>query len=87
MLGGNDAELDRLVAALEAEDEERAAAAERRDSDVAMQLYEADLVDAGHRALTVATSTMLADVQQRLEAAEASDLAEQAAWRKRKKKL
>ena len=51
-----------------------------------MQLYEADLVDAGHR-LTVATSTMLADVQQRLEAAEASDLAEQAAWRKRKKKL
>ena len=86
MLGGNDAELDRLVAALEAEDEERAAAAERRDRDLAMQLYEADLVDAGHR-LTVATSTMLADVQQRLEAAEASDLAEQAAWRKRKKKL
>ena len=66
MLGGNDAELDRLVAALEAEDEERAAAAERRDRDVAMQLYEADLVDAGHR-LTMATSTMLADVQQRLE--------------------
>ena len=86
MLGGNDAELDRLVAALEAEDEERAAAAERRDRDVAMQLYEADLVDAGHR-LTMATSTMLADVQQRLEAAEASDLAEQATWHKRKKKL
>ena len=47
MLGGNDAVLDRLVAMLEAEDEEHAAAAERQDSDVAMQLYEADLVDAG----------------------------------------
>ena len=86
MLGGNDAVLDRLVAMLEAEDEEHAAAAERQDSDVAMQLYEADLVDAGLRP-NVSTSTMLADMQQRLEAAEASELAEQAAWHARKKRL
>ena len=86
MLGGNDAVLDRLVAMLEAEDEEHAAAAERQDSDVAMQLYEADLVDAGLRP-NVSTSTMLADMQQRLEAAEASKLAEQAAWHARKKRL
>ena len=86
MLGGNDAELDRLVAALEAEDEERAAAAERRDSDVAMQLHEAELVDAGLLP-SVATSRQMANVLTQLEAAEISELKAQAAFRARKKKL
>ena len=86
MLGGNDAELDRLVAALEAEDEEHAAAAERRDSDVAMQLHEAELVDAG-LVPSVATSQQMANVLAQLEAAEVSELKAQAAFRARKKKL
>ena len=85
MLGGNYDVLDRFVATLEAEEEEHAAAAERRDSDVAMQLYEAELVDAGLP--SVATSRQMANVLTQLEAAEVSELKAQAAFRARKKKL
>ena len=86
MLGGNDDVRDRFVATLEAEEEEHAAAAERRDSDVAMQLYEAELVDAGLLP-SVATSRQMANVLTQLEAAEISELKAQAAFRARKKKL
>ena len=62
MLGGNYDVLDRFVATLEAEEEEHAAAAERRDSDVAMQLHEAELVDETATAgeLAAASSGLLA---------------------------
>ena len=86
MLGGNDDVLDRFVATLEAEEEEHAAAAERRDSDVAMQLYGAELVDASLLPSVVA-SRQMADVLTQLEAAEISELKAQAAFRARKKKL